>query len=250
MTTDIDPNTLLRSMVSIRGLADSGDRIPLRRFRGKLTAVAPRQVTYQGTATTRVDLKFNEVVVMESLEPWPYPTAELSIKLSNTKNSSWGIFSKSLAERIPADKDIYDTIGSEFEMMVIQHQFGFSKDTFIPSTDGSIDPATGEAKMVPAPIVADCWQVAGITGAGAIPASANGSAAMEAALALLDGHTEAEFNAEVWKDATVKADASLSSMLLARGFIPPLVAAGRVTVDPAGIYSVVRGNGSVTAGNA
>lgn len=237
MTQDqVDPNVQLRAMVSIRGLSDGDNRIPVRRFQGSLLTVAPRQTTYQGTATTRVDLKFNDAIIMETLEPYPYDTVELSIKLSDRKNSSWGIFGQTLADRIPADKDIYDCIGSRFEMVIVPHQFGYAKDKFHPDPAGTMDPNTNEVQQLPDPIIADCWEVASIRMDGAGIPDSEGSGAIEAALRILDGKSEADFNKEVWTDQTVKSDPSMSSMLLARSFIPAMIDAGRISKDDAGIF--------------
>lgn len=242
-----DINAQLRAMVSIRGLSEGGNRIPVKKFRGRLLAAVPRQETtnFDNKPATRtvVDLKYDDCTIIEVTpgEAYPYQTVEITIRYSDRKNSGWGVFAGSLAPKIPADKDIWDCVGSEMEMHSVTHQFGYSRDRFIDDPTGAIEESTGQVEKVPMPLMSDCWEVQTISmnGVGSGP-SANGASAVEAALRLLEGKTEAEFNGAAFQDPVIKTDPSVSSMILARSFITTQTATGRVTRDDNGVFHVVQ----------
>jgi hypothetical protein len=232
MNEPFDPNVALRAMVSIRGLQDSGNRTPVEQFQGDLVAVVPRQGAYQGQNRTFIDLKFANCVIMRVTpgETYNFETVDISIRLSNQKNSGWGKFADSLATKIPADKEIWDCIGTRMEL----EQKSFSYGSRTENQQDPNDPTKVIAVTIP--IIANSWIVTSLVGNVTTPQSSNGGVAQERALSVLDGRTLAQFNEEVWKEPAVKADPNLSSMLLNNQWVPTMVAAKVVVEDGAGVY--------------
>jgi hypothetical protein len=240
MTNDIDPNVALRAMTQIRGLQDGNfPTNPLERFRGRLLAVAPRQATFnnngQSRSNTFIDLKFDEVVPIKVKEgeTFPFEVAEISIKISNQKNSAWGSFAESLAVKIPANQELVDCIGTTMELQIHDKEYG--PDRTLPPYPDPNDPT----QMIQPKIVGRVWEVVSVAGTTGAPASPNGSVATEAALTILNGKTAAQFNEEVWKDPNIKSDPNLSTMILNNSFIPTMVTAGKVSIDGDGIHHMV-----------
>ena len=251
MQEEIDPNVALRAMISLKNpLQEGGNRTPVKRFQGRLLTITPRPGTSGGKAVTFVDLKFDQCVIMKVAdgETYPFETVELSIKLSGAKNSGWGKFVISMRERLPKSVDIWDCVNAVMEMVAVPTRFGNSQTEFDPDTDAEgnfiTDPATGQAKVHPRPIIAEVWNLVAITLASGVTGGSNyGNSAvgggLAAALRVLDGKTEADFNQDIWRDQTAKADPAISGALLANTFLKQVVDEGKATLDDMGVYHVV-----------
>ncbi|GAH80705.1 unnamed protein product, partial [marine sediment metagenome] len=80
-------------LISTRKLTESEFGTPLRKFTGILDNY---NLDKEAKFGARVQLNFKDVEVLESTEPYLFPIATVSIKLSNRRISSWGHFSESL----------------------------------------------------------------------------------------------------------------------------------------------------------
>ena len=93
---------MTEDLITTRGLTEGEAATPLRKFYGILDSYSPEE----RYGKTSVVMNFKDVEVIESTEPYPFPIAVIPIKLSNRKNSAWGVFSESLNAIIPEDQDI------------------------------------------------------------------------------------------------------------------------------------------------
>ncbi len=218
----------VKELISTRGLVEGGGSTPLREFWGVLDGYNPEE----SFGNTRVNLNLKDVEVIESVEPYNFPTATIGIKLSNRKSSGWGIFSDSLNAFLTDEEDIKDVIGQRMRLkMEVGHKFGVNRQT---NED----------------MLGDVWHVEEIegrekkvveaAGAEASTTSAPKASAAEAkAKELLDGKTLAEFNKAAYTDTAIRKDTAFQRTITDKSFVKALEIAGKFTKDKNGVYHKV-----------
>jgi len=165
-----------------------------------------------------VVLHFTDIEVTRSAEPYNFPTATLSIKLSNKKRSGWGIFGDSLAELLPEDQDVKDCVGKMMHLdMEEGHVYGQDRNT-------------GED------LVGNPWKVVELEGVVAGKAGVAIPTAKDRAKELLVGKTRAEFNKAAYADPIIRKDTSLQRAITDKSFITSLVQLGEVEEDENGVF--------------
>lgn len=212
----VQENTNIKDMLKFRGLQKSGPQTPLRKFWGTLEDYdASYDERYKRTMVT---LKYIDVEVLESTEPYIFPIAQISVKYSDRERSSWGVLADSGLRFLKENEEFKDLKGKRMLMTIGPENFGTNRET-------------GEA------IEADCWHIEAVEGViPAGPPSSGGATAApmdatERALELLDGKTESEFNQVIFADPIVKQDNTLQQSILSRTFLPAMEAADRATKD-------------------
>jgi len=202
------------SLVSVRGLKDSEFGTPLRDISGILDSYYPEERKF-GTV---VVLNLKELEVRHSVEPYNFPIAQIAIKLSNTKNSAWGVFGESLASFLADDEDIKNCVGKRIGMRMEEgHKYGVDKDT--------------GKDMLGSP-----WKVYEVEGA---PSGAPGQpveSAADRALSLLIGKTRADFNKAAYADPLIRKDVALQKAITDKSFINSQLQLGTVTEDENGVF--------------
>jgi len=199
---------------SVRGLIDSEFQTPLRKFTGILDSFYREERQY----STVVVLNFKGLEVIRSTEPYILPIAQISIKESKKKKSSWGIFGESLAAFLAEEEDLKDCVGRRMGMEMEEgHIFGKDRDT---KED----------------LIGNPWRVYYVAGAKA------GIAGVQPAVArareLLIGKTRAEFNKAAYADPLIKNDVALQRAITDRSFITSLLQIGQVIEDANGVFSL------------
>jgi len=201
-------------LVSVRGLTDSEFGTPLREFSGVLDNYYPEDRQF-GTV---VVLNFKEIEVIRTVEPYNFPIATISIKLSNKKRSGWGIFADSLAELLPEDQDIKDCVGKRMTLEMEEgHVYGQ-------------DRTTGDD------MVGNPWHAKALEGATATGASV--PTAKDRAEELLIGKTRAEFNKAAYADPLIRKDTALQRAITDKSFINSLVQLGEIVEDENGVFQL------------
>ena len=204
-------------IITVRNLVESEFGTPLRKFYGVLDSYYPDE----GKFGTRVVLNFKELKVIETVEPYNFPTAVISIKLSNRKRSAWGIFGESLVKLLSENQDIKDCQGMRIGMvMTPNHDYGENRQT-------------GEK------IIGSAWEVFEVAGkvAGAAETSA-----LDEAKKLLDGKTRAEFNRTAYANPIIRQDVNFQRAVTDKSFINSMVQLGEFTEDENGIFHSTRLN--------
>ena len=211
-----------QDIISTRGLQEGGEpKTPLREFSGVLDSYYPED----RFGTTRVFLNFKDVEVVESVEPYNFPTAVIDIKFSNKKNSAWGGFADSLNSFLAEGEDVKDTVGLRYTMkMEVAHIYG--KDRV-----SGLD------------MVGDQWHVTELEGhikqeaavEGVAPVSTDTPAEAEAKK-LLDGKTLAQFNKEAYASAVIRKDVPFQRTITDKSFTKAMLAVGEFSVDENQIY--------------
>jgi len=194
---------------SIRGLSDWG--LPVTAFDGKLDSYATEKSKWDAMMC---NLNFVDIDNVESTEPYPYPIVQIPIKLSQKKNSAWGIFATSLDKLIPEGEDLKDQVGKRLKMASRVHTYGKN------------DAGEDMAGVV--------WEVQEIVGTGKVKGNA-----IQQALKLLNGKTAAEFGQKVFTDPIVKSDPKVLQTIINKTFITAMEESGKVTKDKEGVYHIV-----------
>ena len=200
-------------LISVRNLTDSTFGTPLREFKGKLENYYPEEQKYG----TMVQLNFKDVEVINSVEPYNFPTAIISIKLSSKKRSGWGILGDSLAKLLGPDEDIKDTLQKEWHMKM--------REGYIYGQDKN----TGE-DMVGNPW--ECIELEGATGATTLQSAA------DRARELIPGKTRAEFNKAAYADPIIRKDSTLQRAITNKSFIAGLLTTGAIVEDENGVFQL------------
>jgi len=206
----------MADLISVRNLVDQDFGTPLREFKGTLDGYNPEERQFG----TFVVLNFKDIEVIESVEPYEFPTAIISIKHSNKKRSGWGILSDSLAQFLASDEDIKDAIGKEWHLkMKVGHIYGQDRNT--------------KEDMVGNP-----WQCIGIDGAGAAGGAGSLPTGKARAIELLIGKTRAEFNKVAYADPIIRKDPELQRSITNKSFIAAILLSGEMVEDENGVFSV------------
>lgn len=201
--------------ISIRNLeAEGGPRTPLRKFTGKLEPLGTRTDNTYSKPRVMVKLSFTNVEVIQSLEPYDFPIAELEIAHSQKEKSRWGIFSLSLGKLLKADQDLKDAVGVRMELTWTEGHLLY---------DGRQSKDTEQG----------AWEVTAIDGI-----SATKETPQDRALSILDGKTLAQFNSAALSDPTIRSDATLQGLIMSKKWVPQMIEEGLVAADEDGIHRV------------
>lgn len=207
-----------QDVLTIRGLQEGFDT-PLRKFTGTLDS-------YGIEDNRPAELNFTNITVIESVEPYPFPSAVVSIWPSTKVKSKWGVFGVALGKFIQPHEDLRDCCGKVFGMM-------FTPGHMLPTKNEE----TGEWKDLPK----ECWEVYSLDGAevsadGTAPAAVSPA---EKAMQLLDGKNLQTFNQAAMADTVVRADPEILGQIVGKTFVQSLLDAGLFTMDGEGTYHKV-----------
>jgi len=227
----LSPEDIL-AQLRTRGFEEGFQRTPLRHFRGKLTSITGNMIERFQPPRLEVQYNFEDLEVLDSTEPYPFPIAQISIMHSMRKRSGMGYFGASVDRvinaNVPEDAPAEQVKGQDYLI-------GKEQEWMLTPGHMIWDGNAGEERP------RECWELISIIGEGSsssdTAASSEGSA-IDRALQLLDGKTEQQWHQEVFQDPVVKGDGGLVSSIIGREFLPPLEAAGTVTKDEDGVYHV------------
>lgn len=225
---------------SIRGLVEGGTNSPLRRFIGSFKGNQQEEKKGNDNKAYKVNnLQFADIEVLESVEPYNFPIATISISASNRKNSKWGVFADSLVllldAGIPEDTPAEQRKGLKD---CIEHRMGL---VFADGIDGRPEPPTmwdgRDKKEKPNP----SWMAYSLDG----QVAGTGAKSLEDTLYdMLDSSTLVEFNGKALMSEVVRNNPDLLQKISkpvgdAGNFATAAVAAGKVTLDANGVYHKV-----------
>ena len=205
-----------QDLLTIRGLQEDFGT-PIKKFKGTL-------VGYTLEPEKPAKLNFDNVEIIESTEPYPYPTCTIEIWPSNRIKSNWGIFGVSLGKLIPPEQDLKDCINKRFGMEFTGGHMLRRKNK-----------ETEEWGEVPV----SAWEVYEVDGVTAGEPGAAPVSARDRAKALLDGKTIGDFNKAAMADDAVRNDQELLASIVAKTFTAELVDSGEFIKDGDDIYRKV-----------
>lgn len=170
---------------------------PINRVKGTLEerVIKDRTGTFAKPGQKDVILKIINIQEVESDTPYPYKTAEIALKFSNSIVSSWVLLEDSIAEvlgRDVAEVSVDDVIGSVVTLEKEKNHLFFK------------DKKTGKDS------IGDVWRVTAVEGKGV--------SATTHVLELLKGKSKEEFEKIASNDATIKKNVKLLSSIMSGKF--------------------------------
>ena len=201
---------------NIRGLRDTGQRIPVREFKGEFVEFIPTMDSRYNR--TRVLLNFGDVEVIETTEPWNFPTITLDLPYSDTKRSTWGVYALSTEKFIPKEYGLSFLVNKRLHLKLTgEHPMWDAKQ--------------GKETM------REAWEVIAVEGLEAGKTAPVDLTAL--VLSLLVGKTLPEFNQAAYNSPAIRGEPTVWNAVLAGTLVPSLEAAGKVKKDQDNRYQAV-----------
>ncbi len=250
------PEAEILAQLKVRGFESGFQRTPLRDFRAKLISISGQLVTRFQPPRTEVLYNFEQVEVIESTEPFPFPIAQITVMMSNREQSAMGVLGSSIDKIInqglPVDAPAESIKGQSFLVGKMQ-RWKYTGGHMM--WDGkAVNPQNPAKPGMEVP--RDCWEVIEVEGFATPVASTPTAAqpktntpmgtvqplvaktAVQLAIELLDGKTDTQFSTAAFSNDVIKRDGKMVSSLLGGQFIPGLIAAGIVVKNADGTYTV------------
>jgi len=251
-STPVPPDQVL-AQLRTRGFETGGFGTPIRYFRGKLDTINGAMVQRGNMPQARLELTYNfsDVEVFISVEPYPFPIAQISMLHSNRTKSGMGVLGASIDKIINADLD-----ENVAQVQAKNQDFLIAKVQEWRMTSGHLMPDRDEAGNW-SEKAREAWEVVYVEGVGGTAHSGAGAAApvagdapapvlvatgvtpVQQALNLLDSKSQQDWNNVVFQDPIVKGDAALTNSIIGGTFLPPMLESGMITIDDNQIYHVV-----------
>ncbi len=234
--------TELLSQLKTRGYTTGFQRSPLQEFVGDLASITGMMVQrgQMKAPALEVTYNFENIEVIRSTEPYPFPIAQISIFQNTGAKSAMGVWGSSIDKLInadlPEDAPPEDIKPQEY---LKGHRIR------VALTGGHMQWDSKEKKETPR----DSWEVmelmdspapakpAAKPAAGSNPSS---KTPIQQALDLLNGKTEQQFYQAIFASPVFKAPThqTVVQEIIGKQFLPPLEEAGTVTKDDKGVYTV------------
>lgn len=168
-----------------------------------------------------VNFNLIDVEVIESVEPYPFPIATITIGYNSNEGTKWGVFAKSIASVFGHVPSIDELLGKKQEWAYLDCELRLPDDNNIW--------ANREAKA---------WQLVSIDGVE----GASGEPVVdvtERVLELVDGKSEQDFYQVLYTDEVVRGHPDIVTAATERKLLTTLMEAGKITRDTEGIYHKV-----------
>ena len=230
------------AQLQVRGFEEGYAGTPLRDFWGILTSITGEMRQGQSGSYLVALYNYDEVEVIESTEPYTSPIAQIQVSASVRAKSPMGYLGVSIDKIINAGlaPDVPQAEAKNMEYLK-------GKKLHMMYTPGHMVPRQREGQWNDEAV--NCWIVAEISGEATTPAPAAKAtkaapaapivSASQEALAALDGKTVAQWHQVVMTLPAVKADTNFIQTIIDGSFVAGVEAAGSVTKDEAGVYTVV-----------
>jgi hypothetical protein len=246
--------------ISVRSLIDS-DIGPLRRFTGILDSMPQEEKIYDegkptAKSSTRINLNFKDLEVIESVEPYNFPITTIMLTLSNRKKSKFGVFGESLGKILdmqyndaqrdpnspeyvkPAERmDLPDCLGKRIGMVMADGEDG--RPAMHLLFDGrAVDETHLKGQDMPTAV----WEVYMIEGIGT--AGEEGVTPLMKAMELLDGKKLSEFNQAALASDVIRGDQELLQSIglpasAKNSFTATMLSSKQFTKDAGGVFHKV-----------
>jgi len=172
---------------------------------------------------TVIVLKFTDLEVIESVSPYPFPTAEIQISHSDRSETRWAAMGDSIRRLLGPDEGA--------DAMVLEGKM--QEWAMLPSpTRRPEDPQNPGGYWET--LDTDCWQVVAVEGAAEAAENLT-----EHLLDLADGKTDTQFNQAALADTKVTASPTTVTAITERTLLPALIAAKQLSRDAEGVLHKV-----------
>lgn len=229
----------LRRLVANRNLTDGFQQTPLQEFVGvfeDFEAKTNDRFSTESKVSVDVVLKFTDLEVICSREPYNFPIAQIPFKHNQSAQSKWGIFYKSLLKFLPEDATLEEAKGHKLHIGTESHSLYQGRERGTQPTDCLVVLSVDGASV----------EVSAGTGHASSSAKVVESSVV-AAVKLLDGKSEAEFNQAALRSDVVKKDSGLVNQIVSRTFIKTLEETSVVVKGEDGKYHLTANGLSIAA---
>ncbi|KKK91285.1 hypothetical protein LCGC14_2714500 [marine sediment metagenome] len=238
-------------MVEISIDKPTGGDTPLRHFKGTLAPDKELQEERQTKDGSRkyvvVNFNFLDLEVIDSVEPFPFPIALVTIGYAPPKvsrgSTKWEAFSASLRKLMPDNPDIELLKGKrqEWKMENRSLRRGLTdEETGQPVLDGNNNQIWGDVPTL-------CWTVVSVEGLGSVQEADDDFNAYLVALA--DGKTEPKFYEVALTDSKVMSRPNIVEAIIGRKLLDTLKEMNLLTRDAEGFLHKVTGDVPVVVGD-
>lgn len=211
---------------------ETSGQSPLRHFKATcLTQEDPNNMGVKleertgndGSTYEVVVFKFKDVDVIDSITPYPFPTAALVISHSIKNETRWAALGESIRRLLGPDE------GADAEVLAGKRQ----EWKMLPSPRRRpVDPNNFRGDWET--IQEDMWQVIAVEGAE--EAAADLTAHL---VAMADGKTDAQFHSAALEDEKVRLDPNTVSAITERTLLTALIASNLLSRDAEGVLHKV-----------
>ena len=199
---------------------------PVRWFKGKLKKVSVESATFGTRTTERLVWDFVDCEILESREPYPYPTVQFKITNSNRPNTSYEALKKSL-ERVLSGVISVDSLEGK-----MQEWKQAPAQLRLPVNNPDGTPVMGpDGRALWEIQTGSSWQLVSCEG---YESSAEQSNSLRDLANLAHGKTEQEFYTAIMGDVKLKANQQLINSVIGRTLLPTMVNAGVLMTLPTG----------------
>lgn len=194
---------------------------PLRRFRGVLKEYVSEKRTDETSKREYMTIAFNfvDLVVIDSVEPYPFPIASIGIGYSTATDTRWDVLASSIKKLFGLTPALDDLVGKAQEW------------AYLPCKLSKKLEGEGWTKVPD-----EGWQVVSLEGLDAGSAQQVAQDITEHVLDMLDGKTEQDFYQAFYQDPDVRKHPDLITEATERRLLDTLQTAGRAHRDSAGVW--------------
>ncbi len=194
---------------------------PLRRFKATLQNYVSEKRQDQASNREYMTIQFNfvDLVVMESVEPYPFPIATIGIGYSTTTDTRWDVFASSI-------KKLFGTTPSLDEIVSKGQEWGY-----LPC---KLTKRLESGEWIKAPD--EGWQLVSLDGLDSGSAEQAAQDITERIIEMADGKTDQAFLQDFYQDPEVRKHPDLITAASNRSLLASLEAAGRISRDSNGVW--------------
>ncbi len=197
---------------------------PLRKFEAVLLDYVPTKhaAVEGGREYMTIVFNFVDVVVIESVEPYPFPIAAISLPYSTSTETRWDAIASSI-------KDVFGRTPALEELVGKKQVWQYLPCTLRKRSEEGVWSNQQD----------ESWKLVSIedAGASASPAGTEPGFDIDAhILNLIDGKTEQDFYQVFYQDPKVRSHPELITAATERKLLGTLEEAGRVSRDSEGIW--------------
>ena len=214
----------------------TGADTPLRHFKGTLAPdeeLSERRTTKDGSRSYVVlNFKFKDLEVIESVEPFPFPIAQITVGYAPPETSRGGTkfeaLASSLRKLMPDNPDINLLKGKhqEWKMEEKSLRRGLTDEEGNPIMDGNQKQIWGQVPTL-------CWTVVAIDGLGSVE---DADAEFNKFLVeMADGKTETQFYEAALTNSKVSARPNIVNAITDRKLLDTLKEMGLIERDAEGV---------------
>lgn len=220
---------------------------PLKRFKGILKEFRSVSGEASGRKWTNIEFDFTEVEVIESVEPYLFPIATITIKYSKPSDrgrpgqgNKWEVFSASQRKLlgIEASIEVLEGKMQEWAMLDGVLRLPLRDDDDNPLMEENPDGTpvlddNGQQRQVWGDVKEPCWQVVAVEGIGSVEEV--DTEFMAHLCGLADGKDERGFYEAAFSDPKVTAKPDVVQSITDRKLLQTLLDANRLSRDEAGV---------------